>query len=403
MFRTLSAYLGAHPEFFEKILMISGPRQVGKTTLLQHIPELLKTRNSRYLNWDNEENRELIIKKRTTALIGVMSANTKPLLLLDEIHKYPRWKNYLKGIYDTYKGGLRIAVSGSSRLDTYRKGGESLLGRYWLFTLNPLTLAEVMHEKNFEIPKKFSPRASKLAHRHFNKLLACGGFPEPFYTLTPEQIIRWRGLRKEVLVKEDLRDLSRVQELSGIRLLMDLLPQRVGSVLSFNSLREDLEVNHATATNWLKWLSTIYYCFMVLPYARSMPRALKKGPKLYLYDWSELTDSGARFENLVACHLKKICDFHTETGKGNFELRYLRDKEGHEVDFLILRDQKPWMLVETKVSDDQPGKGLIYFANRISHQHCVQLVQGDLIPRWQKVGGKDIWVTGAAAFLGGWV
>lgn len=403
MFRTLLAYLKEHPEFFRKILMIAGPRQVGKTTLLQQFPFILQTTNSRYLNWDNDDDRELILKKKTSRFLGEMLTKSNPLLLLDEIHKYPRWKNYLKGIYDTHKNSLTMAVSGSSKLDTYRKGGESLLGRYWLFRLNPLTLAEILQEENFGVPKAFSITSSSQAEKTLEALLTKGGFPEPYYTLTPEQVVRWRSLRKEVLVKGDLRDLSRIQELTGLRTLMDMLPSRVGSVLSLNSLREDLEINHATITNWLKWISTIYYCFTIAPYARSFPRALKKGPKLYLYDWSEIGDEGARFENFTACHLKKACDFYTDTGKGNFDICYLRDKEGHEVDFLILRENKPWMLVETKLSDDQPGKGLIYFANRISHEHCVLLVQKECKPRRQKVGDLNVWVTGAAPFFKGWI
>lgn len=184
-----------------------------------------------------------------------------------------------------------------------------------------------------------------------DQLMTFGGFPEPFFAQDHKIANIWRKDRVEKVIREDLRDLSKLPELSQVEMLASLLPTKVGSPLSFTSLREDLEVSHGTVTRWMNYLGELYYHFSLRPWAKSVARSLKKEPKIYLFDWTEVEESGLRFENLTASHLLKACHYWTDTGEGNFELFYLRNKEQQEVDFLIVKNQKPWLAIEAKLSD----------------------------------------------------
>jgi predicted AAA+ superfamily ATPase len=302
-------------------------------------------------------------------------------MVLDEVHKAKGWKRTLKGLFDTRPFPADILVTGSARLNVYKKGGDSLLGRALHFRLHPFSQGELDRSKLPASPDgrlsalfARSLSATRAATERFDALLRFGGFPEPFLAADEQKARLWRRSRIEKVIREDLRDLSRLPELSRVEMLASLLPERVGSLLSRNSLRADVEVSFDTISRWLAALNELYYAFEIRPFSKRVARSLKKEGKLYLWDWSEVDAEGPRFENLVACHLLKACDFWTDTGEGTFELRLLRNREKEELDFLIVRDGKPWLAVEAKRSDTQPAphwrKFLRYLQTPVALQVC---------------------------------
>lgn len=343
----------------EKFLLISGPRQVGKTTLAK---QWLADKKGLYLNWDIPSDRERILKlfKQPLPIHG---------MVLDEIHKYARWKSWLKGLSDREDKHLQVMVTGSARLDLFRRGGDSLLGRYNLVRLHPLTIGELTHSKLMPPPRNSSDWISlggRSAKRPaWDQLKRRGGFPEPFLKDDDLQHRRWSAQRRQLLVQEEIRDLTDIRHLSLVEHLAILLPERAGSVLSMNSLREELQVAHDTVTSWIGALERIYYCFLLAPYTKRVARSLKKERKLYVWDWSELENPGARFENMVASHLLKAIHAWSDFGYGRFELFYWRDKQKREVDFLITQNRKPAVLIECRLSDEALSPHLVYLGHQL--------------------------------------
>ena len=325
-----------------KMVFVGGPRQVGKTTFaLGFLGKKADESHPAYLNWDHPGVPPRLRKAELPA--------GETLLLLDEIHKYSRWRNLLKGIYDTEKSRRKIIVTGSARLDYYRKGGDSLAGRYRYFRLHPFSLREL----------SLKPSQSDLA-----ALLKFGGFPEPLFEQNEAGHRIWQRDRISRVVREDLRDLEQVREISLIEHLTDMLPSKVGSPLSVTGLREDLQIDHKTAERWLQILENLYVCFRIAPYGAPRIRAVKKQSKLYLWDWSSVEGDGPRFENLVASQLLKYCHWIEDTEGYVMELRYLRDTDKREVDFVVLKNKKPIFAVECKSGDRAIGQALHYFAER---------------------------------------
>lgn len=320
-----------------KMVFIGGPRQVGKTTLGK---SFLKS-DHQYLNWDFLEDREIIKKHKISPDLKVV--------VLDEIHKYTRWRMLVKGLFDKYSADLSIIVTGSARLDHLRKGGDSLVGRYHYFRLHPLSLSEL---------------DSKFRRETTARLLQFGGFPEPYREASETFYKRWSRERLSRVVYQDLRDLDTVKDLSKIEILVDSLPERVGSLLSVKSLQEDLEVSPNTVSRWLEVLETVYFCYRILPYGPPKIRAVKKANKLYLWDWAEVQSQGARFENMVASHLLKYCHFHEDVFGEKMELRFLRDVDSREIDFVVFKNKKPIFAVECKTGEKSVSPHLRYFRER---------------------------------------
>ncbi len=326
----------------KKMVLVGGPRQVGKTTFaLGILGENADETHPAYLNWDHPSVPPRLRRAELPA--------NEPLLVLDEIHKYARWRNLLKGIYDTEKSRRRILVTGSARLDYYRKGGDSLVGRYRNFRLHPFSLREWSR----------SPTPSQL-----QSLLKSGGFPEPLLAQNDAEHRIWRRDRITRVVREDLRDLEHVREITLVEHLVDLLPSKVGSPLSIKSLREDLQVDHKTVERWLSILENMYVCFRVSPFGPPRVRAVKKERKLYLWDWSSVEGDGPRFENLVASQLLKYCHWVEDTEGHAMDLRYLRDTNKREVDFVVLKDRRALFAVECKSGEKQISAAVRYFAER---------------------------------------
>ncbi len=358
-FRTRVRYLTEpiRDDLRHKMVLLGGPRQVGKTTLAL---QLLGggARHPGYLNWDDPH-------ARRTLLRGELPGG-EPLLVLDEIHKYPRWRNLVKGFYDTEGDRTAFLVTGSARLDHYRKGGDSLQGRYHPYRLHPFSLGEL---------------AARPSRDDVETLLRFGGFPEPLLAGNTRTWRRWQRERLSRVVHEDLRDLENVRQVALVELLVDALPERVGSPLSVKSLSEDLQVAHETVARWLGILENLYVCFRIPPFGAPRIRAVKKEQKLYLWDWSQTPGPGERFENMVASHLLKYCHHVEDTEGYRMELRFLRDTDRREVDFVVLRDGRPRFAVECKTGDRAPNPAIAYFRRRtpITDYYQVHLGEGDRV------------------------
>ena len=356
--KTIPRYLfeSVKDDLREKMVFVGGARQVGKTTFALSYLQPPVPENRAYLNWDNTSAHRSLIR-------GELPAKQK-LIVLDEIHKYARWRNLVKGFYDTYRGRTAFLITGSARLDFYRRGGDSLQGRYHYYHLHPFSPREISKE----------PDRSDV-----EQLLKFGGFPEPLLRAEERAWRRWQRERMTRVIYDDIRDLENVREISLIELLVEELPNRVGSPLSVRNLRDTLQVAHDTVERWLAILERVYLCFRIPPFGAPRIRAVKKEQKLYLTDWSRVSSPGERFENFVACQLLKYCHF-TENSEGfRMELRFLRDTDKREIDFVVLKDRKPLFAVECKTGERGVNPAIPYFRQRAG------------IPRFYQVhlGTKD--------------
>ncbi len=379
-----------------KMAFLSGPRQVGKTSLAK---ALLAGRQGAYFNWDLASDQKRLLRDPAFFEREDRDPRRPFLVVLDEIHKYARWKNYLKGAYDGYSGDFRFVVAGSGRLDLFRRGGDSLLGRYMKAPLFPLTVGEILgnriDSRSFLEGLDAFPEPPPEAAGIVDVLSEIGGFPEPYTRGTARFYNRWAGERKTLLVREDVRDATRIREISLVEMLSHMIPERVGSPLSLNSMREDLGVAFETVRSWVLVLEQFYYLFRVTPFGGSLARTLRKEAKAYLYDWPEIQADGPRFENLIALHLLKAVSLWTAAGDGRFALHYLRDREHREVDFVILRDRKPICLVECKAGDEEPAPALAHFQERLAVPHALQVVRRPGVRRLRRRGTGGLWVVSA--------
>lgn len=339
------------------MVFLGGPRQVGKTTFSQMLIPNYKDKNPSYLNWDDLEDRK-------TILAGTLPSSAK-LIVIDEIHKFVKWRSLIKGFYDKLKNTYQFLITGSARLDHYRKGGDSLLGRYHYYRMHPFSLPEVQH---------LYPKASSLKLQQ--ELLEFGGFPEPFLEKNTTNLKRWHRQRRDRIVYSDIRDLENIKEISNIELLVNALPERICSPLSRKNLAQDLSVDFKTVEKWLTILESVYYCYRISPFGQPRIKAVKKEQKLYLWDWSELDQAGAKWENFVASHLLKYCHFIEDTKGDVMELRFLRDTLGREVDFVVLKNKKPLFAVECKSGEQNLSRHLHYFSERTTIPVFYQVHQG---------------------------
>lgn len=327
-----------------KMVFVGGPRQVGKTTFaLRLLGPRTDESHPAYFNWDNKIHRERLLRLELP--------DNQRLLILDEIHKYAGWRNWLKGYFDTHKSRVSILVTGSARLDYYRKGGDSLQGRYHYYRLHPLSLREVSPEC----------RTGDLA-----PLLRWSGFPEPFLSDSERVWRRWQREHRGRILRDDLRDLEHVKEVTLIENLLTYLPGCVGSPLSVASLSRLAQVAFQTVDRWISILERLYVCFRIAPFGSARVRAVRKEQKLYFWDWSEVPREGPRFENLVAHQLLKYCHWVEDTEGYDMELRFLRDTDKREIDFVVLKEGKPEFAVECKTGERSPSPAAHYFRQRTS-------------------------------------
>ncbi len=384
-----------------KLALISGPRQCGKTTFARD--QLLADRGSgAYFNWDALEFRRQWASS-PSSIVPLPDGAGTPILVLDEIHKDTRWKRTLKGVYDTLESPCDIVVTGSARLNVYNKGSDSLLGRYFHFCLHPFSLGE-LHRASPSEPDTFleslssGPQRGRKARRDtLEHLMRFGPFPQPFLARNDRSARVWRRSRHDLIIREDLRDISRIPELARIEMFASVLPETVGSPYTYASLGRFLEAAIPTIKRWISYLKALYFVFEVKPWSKHIRRSLKKEGKLYLWDYAEVDDDGGRFENMVASHLKKAVDYWTDSGQGEFELYYLRNRQGREVDFLIVRDSEPWLPVEVKLSETTPAGNWKTFLPQLPCRLGVQIVnQPGLWRQYEGPGGDNTVLVASA-------
>jgi predicted AAA+ superfamily ATPase len=376
------------PTFGRQMRFIAGPRQVGKTTMVK---AFLKKEHCEklYYNWDVKDIRARYRKNSEFFMEDIYSikhADPKNIwICFDEIHKVQKWKNILKGHFDTHEKEFHTVVTGSARLDLFRKAGDSLAGRYFLFHMLPLTLGEILHQPapilvhdasiyiEIQLSRKSYPEKQSIEYQDL--LLNFSGFPEPLTHAKTAFHRIWQRNYLERIVYEDLREISHIQDLDKTAQLLEFIPDCVGSPLSINALREDLEINFATAKKYLKYLELAYVLFFIKPYHKKIRNAVKKESKVYFYDWTKAATPGARFENYVACELQALVHLWNDSGQGNMDLHFVKLKGKQEIDFLIIKDQKPWLLVEAKLSEDLIAPAHTAMAIQLGNIPLVQLVQ----------------------------
>ena len=369
-----------------KIVMVAGPRQVGKTTLARRILEI--DGPGVYLSWDNRADRRDIRAARWPG--------GRALVVLDELHKWRGWKGWLKGEYDSRRGVTRFLITGSARLDVYRRSGDSLQGRYHHYRLHPFSYAEIAAGGLAAAPAPNEALAVRRSARDaLDALMAYGGFPEPLLAQSARTHRRWQQQRLDRFFREDVRDLATVRDLSSIEVLAEMLPERVASPLSLNALREDLKVSHRALTHWMDVLERLYFVVRVPPFAGRRIRSLRKMTKAYLWDWSLVAARGPRFENLVAMHLLKLCHYLRDHDGFDASLHYLRDRTGRELDFLVTIGGKPWMAVEAKLNESSLDPSLVYFRDRLKIPFVYQVV----LDGTRDASERGVRVTPAADFL----
>lgn len=329
MIRYLSNFI--EKDLQKKVVLLTGPRQVGKTWLsksLFHLNEYV------YLNYDRAEDRQIMVRASWRRDVK--------LVVLDELHKMRQWKSWLKGIYDTEGVIPALLVTGSARLDAFKRGGrESLAGRHFLMRLHPLSVRELIQDTT--------------AEEAFARLMRRGGFPEPYLADTDDDADRWRLSHVDRVLREDMRDLSQISDVTAVEYLVQRLAQQVGSVVSYKSIADDLNVAATTVKRWIDALEALYIVFAVRPYSKKIKGAILKQPKYYFYDVGRIPveQQSARFENLVALHLLKEIHYREDIKGKRGQLNFIRNKQGHEIDFLVQSEGKKPKLVECKLSEDE--------------------------------------------------
>jgi len=369
-------YLHLIPEHFEigqQMLFFSGPRQVGKTTICEEASQY--TAELFCFNWDVTSHKLLITKGPEAVGLAIDAEKARdeaPIVIFDEIHKYKDWKNFIKGFYDLYKKLFRIIVTGSAKLDVYKKGGDSLTGRYFPCRIHPLSVAECLRQTPTDT--EIHP-PSPIADDLFTRLWEFGGFPDPFLKANTRFHTKWQKLKTAQLIREEIRDMTKIQELSQIEILTELLKHQAINLVNFSDLSVKIGVSSHTIKRWITTLEKFYYCFLLKPWTKNVVRSLLKEPKIYLWDWSDLQDPGARAENFVASHLLKAVHWWNDRGFGEYGLYFIRNKEKKEVDFLVTKNKKPWFLVEVKLNHNKGVSRYLYeYQESLSVPHAFQVV-----------------------------
>jgi predicted AAA+ superfamily ATPase len=374
----------------KNMVFLSGPRQCGKTTLAQMISA--RYVNSIYVNWDIVTDKRRLIEDPYFFQNVERVDESTPLVVLDEIHKYRDWKNYLKGVYDRFSEQYVFLVTGSGRLDLYRRGGDSLAGRYYSFHLWPLTCAELHHrdstlERFQDDPLRVCRAGRAEQQATLERLLSLSGFPEPYLAGKRTTYRRWARTYHRQIVRDDIRDLTDVRHIDDIEILFSLLPSKVGTPLSIPNLATDLKAAYNTVKSWLDVLERFYLTFSLRPWTSGIARAIHKERKTYVFDYAQVPDPGARFENLIAVELLRAVAAWNDFGYGDFGVHYVRTKEKREVDFLLSEGCKPFLLVEVKLADDTPSPNLQRFQNALGVPAVQLLAEGAGFKRLENPGG----------------
>lgn len=366
--RIYSTIVDDHLRACRQMVFLSGPRQVGKTTVSEGVA-------TDYLSWDDDVVRRRVKQgqKAVVEAYGLAELRERErIVAFDEIHKYGQWKQFLKGFYDAYSKGLKVVVTGSARLDVYKRGGDSMMGRYFPYRMHPFSVAELL---DVSLPNENLIRApQRLADDEWEALLKFGGFPDPFVRRDVRFSRRWNALRFEQLMQSDVRDLTQIVELDQLSVLAELLNHRSGDQLVYRNLAVEIGVDEKTVKKWIKALKNLYFGFEVRPWFKNIENSLRKTTKWYRRDWSQIEDMGKRAETFIACHLLKAVEGWTDMGYGDFSLGYLRDKQKREVDFVVVREGCPWFLVEVKRHDEKVSPNLAHYQRLTGAKYAFQVV-----------------------------
>lgn len=358
-----------------QMIFVMGPRQAGKTTVAQEM--IPAWSQGSYFSWDNVNDRELILKgsrEIATKLALPALADRPSMVVFDELHKYIDWRDFLKGFYDTYPDQTRILVTGSAKLDIFSRGGDSLMGRYFPFRFHPLTVSEIARDC-FSEELDLWPTPVRVEEEVFQALWRFGGYPDPLIKQSDQFLRRWHKLRSQQLFNDDMRTLTRIQDIGRMEILAEHLRRHIGGTLSYTSIARKLRTSDKTVREWLDVLRSLYYCFAIRPWSKNVVRSLLKEPKYYLWDWSLCQDEGARAENFIALHLLKAVHLWQDLGLGEYSLHFIRDKDKREVDFLVVKNGKPWLLIEVKLSNNTPlSSSLLHFQKQVQATHALQVV-----------------------------
>ena len=354
------------------MVFLAGPRQVGKTRLAKNWLEK-KGCSSLYFNWDDVSTRKAYVKDNRFFESRARSLGIRDLwIVFDEIHKRNRWRDILKGVYDVFGDDFRFLVTGSARLDLFRRSGDSLVGRYNLFHMMPFNIGEIaglrkgvsfLAEKS---PKKrlkifeeqVSGQISASVEEAFQHLWRYGPFPEPFLRQNERFSFKWHQDYLSLVIREELKDITKIVELDKVENLLFLMPTRITAPLSMANLAGELEVAHTTVKVWLEQLKRVYLLFPVAPWAKKVSRGLRREKKWYFLDWYYVPEDPARLESMVATYLYRVCLALTDMGVGKYQLYYLRTLDKQEIDFIVEADGKPILAVEVKLNDTQLSKTL---------------------------------------------
>ena len=367
--RLYDTLLSDHLSSQRQMAFVSGPRQVGKTTTCRNLC-------NEYLNWDNTDDRQEIVKG--PAIIAERLrldrlTELRPVALFDELHKFSKWKQFLKGFFDTYAEQVNIVVTGSSRMDIYRRGGDSLMGRYFLYRMHPFSVAETICQ-DLPSQEQIIRQPKLIGADEFSALWIHGGYPEPFLKRDSRFSRRWQNLRLQQLLREDVRDLTQIHQLGQLEILVNLLTSRSAHQLIYSNLASEVQVSVDTARRWIDTLCNLHLGFLVRPWFKNITRSLRKEPKWFLRDWANVKDIGDKAETFIACHLLKAVEGWNDLGLGDFQLGYLRDKNQREVDFIITKDGTPWFLAETKHADTKLSPSLRYYQQQTQAPFAFQVV-----------------------------
>ena len=385
----------------KEMIFISGARQTGKTTLAKDIAT--EEPVSLYFNYDLPENKAKILTQPSFFEAIDRKKNDRPLIILDEIHKYKEWKNYLKGVYDGYADEFRFLVTGSGRLDLSRKRGDALAGRYLHFHLFPFTVGEIssstIRRPTSEILLEI-PDQNNAARELWETMFQVSGFPEPFLKGTKLKYRRWAHSYHSQVIRDDIRNEFAVRQIDTMETLYSLITNCVGSPFSASNQASILQSSHNTISSWIRIFEHFFLVFELRPYSKRISRSLVKEPKIYFYDYCRIQDEALRFENMIAVELNRAVTLWTDFGFGEYQLWYLRNKEKQEVDFLVTENAQPLFMVEAKFSDVTVSPNLIKFQNAL-RVPAIQLVHQQNVTRKIKNEGNVIIVTSAADWLAG--
>ncbi len=385
----------------KEMILVSGARQTGKTTMAKDIAS--KEPVSLYFNYDVPENKTKILAQPSFFEKIDRKKGDKPLIILDEIHKYKEWKNYLKGVYDGYADEFRFLATGSGRLDLSRKRGDALAGRYLHFHLFPFTVGEIFSLAIRPVAQEILldvPDQNIAASELWETMFQVGGFPEPFLKGTKLKYRRWARSYHSQVIRDDIRNEFAVRQIDTMEALYSLITNCVGSPFSASNQAKILKISHNTVSSWITVFEQFFLVFKLRPYSKRISRSLVKEPKIYFYDYCRIQDEALRFENMVAVELNRAVTLWTDFGFGEYQLWFLRNKEKQEVDFLVTENAQPLFMIEAKFADVAVSPNLIKFQNALNVP-TIQLVHQQNVARKIKNEKNVIIIASAADWLAG--